>query len=84
MNAPTLSADEDQQLDVSATAESSSPTPEVATTSANNSTVLYADPDDDVVLPFFAGEESIGYDSDEFYVFMIQMQKNFLVNKSNC
>ncbi|KAH9399618.1 response to interferon-alpha [Tyrophagus putrescentiae] len=75
MNAPTLSADEDQQLDVPVTAESSSSTAEVATISANNSTVPYADPDDDGILPFFA-DESMGYDSDESYVFMIQLQKD--------
>ncbi|KAH9405558.1 hypothetical protein TYRP_001412 [Tyrophagus putrescentiae] len=75
MNAPTLSADEDQQLDVPVTAESSSSTSEIATTSANNSTVPYADPDDDGILPFFA-DESMGYDSDESYVFMIQLQKD--------
>ena len=34
-------------------------------TTASTSTGAYADEDEDGVLPFFAGEESMGYESDD-------------------
>ncbi|KAH9407065.1 hypothetical protein TYRP_013337 [Tyrophagus putrescentiae] len=41
-------------------------------TTASTSTVAYADEDDDGVLPFFAGEDSMGYKSDAYSVFLVQ------------